>query len=75
MELKVQERSGLGKKVKKIRAGGNVPAEVYGKGIREKDLAVGAGPRALKVPPSFAIKPTARLLFPSQSANGPQVPI
>ncbi len=42
MELKVQERTILGKKVKSLRASGFTPAELYGKGIKNKHLSVGS---------------------------------
>jgi large subunit ribosomal protein L25 len=42
MELKTQERSVLGKKVKNLRASGLIPAELYGKGIENKHLSVGS---------------------------------
>ncbi len=40
MELKVQEREILGKKVKTLRSGGFIPAELYGRGLKNQHLAV-----------------------------------
>lgn len=42
MELKTQERNILGKKVKNLRSDGQIPAELYGKGIENKHLSVGS---------------------------------
>lgn len=40
MELKVQERTILGKKTKSLRQGGFIPAELFGHGIANKHLSV-----------------------------------
>lgn len=40
MELSVQKREKFGKAVKSLRSGGLIPAELYGKGVRNLHLAI-----------------------------------